>query len=146
MSGGGGGFVISDVIGVRSPRIQITIGFYRLDHGHAGILSCSCTIPLYPSALYNSAFPSRISSQESKACRISRLNISFQVYIIADTSISFAKTAMPRAYYSAVSCSSQGVWMPSLFLSLVSGSGASGCLDIGSSQAGRLRHTNTKLI
>lgn len=85
------------------------------------------------------AFPIRISSQKSKACRISRLNISFQVYRIAETSISFAKTAMPRAYYSAISRSPQGVWVPSLFLPLVTNSGASGCLDTGSSQAGRLR-------
>lgn len=91
--GGGGGFVVPDIIGVRSPRIQITNGFYRLDHGHAGIKSCSCTIPLYPSSLYNPAFPSKISSQKSKACRISRLNISFQVYRIADTSISFANAS-----------------------------------------------------
>lgn len=88
-------------------NIQITNGFYRLDDGRAGLQSCSCTIPLYPSLLYIPAFPSRISSQKSKDCRASRLNILFQVYRIADTSISFAKTAMPRAYHSAVSRSPQ---------------------------------------
>lgn len=91
-------------------------------------------------------FPAESVHKNQWLCKISWLNISFQVYRIAATSISFAKTTMPGAYYSAVSRSSQGVWVPSLFLPLVSSSGASDCLDTGWNQAGRLRHTNTEPI